>query len=49
MYAERDGLTLEVRSIFRVIEHWKIRRSRFLIGKSRSVVENPEIKLFLQV
>ena len=39
-YAERDGLTLELRSRFNVIIHLENSQSHSLIGKSGSVVEN---------
>ena len=45
-YAERAGLTLELRSKFRVTIHWESRRPHSLKVKSGSVVENPEIKYF---
>ena len=42
------GFTLALLIIFRVIGHCKSRRSHSLIGKHVSVVENPEITLFLK-
>ena len=48
-YANRAGLNLESWSRFKATKHWEIIRSHLIIGKSRYIFENPEMKWFLQV